>query len=86
MPRVKTLGVFFWSRPSALCECLRIEPRRGNLSQRARLTKGKTQASGHSLKIETDKEGRRTIYLDLPTDPDFDKREIWRVEDLGGEG
>jgi hypothetical protein len=40
---------------------------------------GKTQASGHSLKIETDKEGRRTIYLDLPTDPDLDMLEFRRA-------
>ena len=42
---------------------------RKRLSTIERTDEGKTQASGHSLKIETDKEGRRTIYLDLPTDP-----------------
>jgi hypothetical protein len=51
---------------------------RKRLSTIERTDEGKTQASGHSLKIETDKEGRRTIYLDLPTDPDFDMLEFRR--------
>ena len=33
---------------------------------------GELRVTGHSLKIETDEQGRRTIYLDLPTDPKFD--------------
>ena len=52
---------------------------RKRLSTIERADEGKTQASGHSLKIETDKEGRRTIYLDLPTDPDFDMLEFRRA-------
>ncbi len=36
---------------------------RKRLSTIERTDEGKTQACGHSLKIETDKEGRRTIYL-----------------------
>jgi hypothetical protein len=52
---------------------------RKRLSTIERTDEGKTQASGHSLKIETDKEGRRTIYLDLPTDPDFDMLEFRRA-------
>jgi hypothetical protein len=52
---------------------------RKRLSTIERTDEGKTQASGHSLKIETDKEGRRTIYLDLPTDPDLDMLEFRRA-------
>ena len=57
----------------------RQEGLRKPLSTIERTDEGKTQASGHSLKIETDKEGRRTIYLDLPTDPDFDMLEFRRA-------
>jgi hypothetical protein len=52
---------------------------RKRLSTIERTDEGKTKASGHSLKIETDKEGRRTIYLDLPTDPAFDMLEFRRA-------
>ena len=44
---------------------------RKRLSALERTDERKTQASGHSLKIETDKEGRRAIHPDLPTDPRF---------------
>jgi hypothetical protein len=52
---------------------------RNQLSTVVRTETGEINLSGHNLKIETDKDGRRTIYLDLPTDSDFDMLEFRRA-------
>jgi hypothetical protein len=52
---------------------------RKRLSTVERTDEAHTKLNGHSVKIETDKEGRRTIYLDVPTDPDFNMLEFRRA-------
>lgn len=56
---------------------------RKRLSAIGRTDGGKTEFGGHSLQLETDEEGRRIVYLDLPTDPDFNmlgfRRALYRI-------
>ena len=52
---------------------------RKQLGNVVRTAAGDIKFGGDLLRIETDKFGRRTIYLDLPADPDFDMQEFRRA-------
>jgi hypothetical protein len=52
---------------------------RKQLGTVVRTASGDIKFSGDNFKIETDKQGRRTVYLDLSADPDFDMLEFRRA-------
>jgi hypothetical protein len=53
--------------------------RRKQLSTVGRTDAGQTTFSGNSLKVETDEQGRSTVYLDVPADPKFSMLEFRRA-------